>query len=158
MHSISTFLLQNSFRFAELKPCPNLTKSPHPAVLSPVQSPFCFLSLWVGLTQSTGFPWCLKAEHSYEISQKPKWCKVKMQWLQDPSCRGMHKTNGEKAQMLRHAARSSGSWMTRRWVCSRGRGLAGALSLLTMCYLYNGCCKKMGSALFTFFMKSISLD
>ena len=158
MHSISTFHLQNSFRFAELKPCPNLTKSPHPTVLSPVQSPFCFLSLWVGLTRSTGFPWCLKAEHSYEISQKPKWCKAKMQWPQDPSCQGMHKTNGEKAQMLRHTARSSGGWMPRRWVCSRGRRLAGALSLLTVCYLYNSCCKKMGSALFTFFMKSISLD
>lgn len=45
MHNISTFHLQNSFRFAELKPCPNLTKSPHPAVLSPVCSPFYFLSL-----------------------------------------------------------------------------------------------------------------
>ena len=44
MHNTSTFHLQNSFHFAELKPCPDLTKSPHPAVLSPLWSPFYFLS------------------------------------------------------------------------------------------------------------------
>lgn len=86
MHNTSTVHLQNPFHFAELKPCPDLTKSPHPAVLSPVWSPFYFLSLWAGLTLSTGFPWCLKAEHSYETCQKPKWCKAKTRWPQDASC------------------------------------------------------------------------